>query len=184
MKKIALLLLLVLSTISFAQEKNAITEEAQKKHELKINSLSLIAFEWIDISYEYLINKESSFGIGTLFSFNSDSILDHYKTFSLTPYYRRYFSKKYAKGFFVEGFGMLNRSKEFSRFYNSNDGGNYTTATKYSNNFAIGISAGGKFVTENGFVTEVYLGVGRNLITNYSITSLVGRAGISLGYRF
>ena len=47
----------MLSAISFAQEKNAITEEAQKKHEVKINGLSLIAFEWVDISYEYLIDK-------------------------------------------------------------------------------------------------------------------------------
>jgi hypothetical protein len=186
MKKTVLLLLLMLSAISFAQEKNAITEEAQKKHEVKINGLSLIAFEWVDISYEYLIDKESSFGIGTLISFNSDRLLDNYKTFSLTPYYRRYFSKRYAKGFFVEGFGMFNRSKDISRFYNY-PYDDYTTSTKYSNNFAIGISTGAKFVTENGFVAEIYLGLGRNLInnsTNYSSGSIVGRAGISLGYRF
>jgi len=192
MKKTALLLLLTLSAISFAQEKNAITEEVQKKHEIKINALSLIAFEWVDISYEYLINKESSVVIGTLFSFNSDTFLDNYKTFSLTPYYRRYFSKEYAKGFFIEGFGMFNRYKVTSKHYkyNNDDYGynDYTTSTKYLNNIAVGVSVGGKFVTENGFVAEIYLGFARNFIKHSAKydydNKIVGRGGISLGYRF
>ena len=104
MKKIALIFLFTLSASCFAQEKKITTNHVEKKHELKINALSLIAFSWVDVSYEYIINKESSIGIGTLISFNDDnnSILDLYRTFSLTPYYRRYFSKKYAKGFFIE----------------------------------------------------------------------------------
>jgi len=55
--------------------------------------------------------------------------------------------------------------------------------------FALGVSVGGKFVTKSGFTTEVYLGVGRNLIKNkndddFFEFNIVGRFGISLGYRF
>lgn len=182
MKKITLLLLLTVSAISFAQEKNSFTEEAEKKHEVKINALSLIGFKWLDVSYEYLINKESSFGVATLINFDNEDDFDSYRTFSVTPYYRRYFSKGYAKGFFVEGFGMLNTYKETSYYLGSS---NYSNES--FTNFAVGISAGGKFVTENGFVAEIYLGLGRNLLSNntyYNNNSIVGRGGISLGYRF
>lgn len=183
MKKITLVLLLTVSTISFAQEKNSFTEEGQKKHEVKINGLNLIAFKWLDVSYEYLINNESSVGISTLINFDSEEdFIDSYRTFSMTSYYRRYFSKGYAKGFFIEGFGMLNSFKKSNYYYGSN---NYSSESL--TNFAVGISAGGKFVTENGFVAEVYLGLGRNLLNNSSYfndNDVVGRGGISLGYRF
>lgn len=182
MKKITLVLLLTITAISTAQEKNSFTEETQKKHEVKINGLNLIAFKWLDISYEYLINKESSFGVGALINFDNEDDFDTYRIFSLTPYYRRYFSKGYAKGFFVEGFGMLNSYKKNSYYLGSN---NYSGESL--TNFAVGISAGGKFVTENGFVAEIYLGLGRNLInnsTNFYDNDIVGRGGISLGYRF
>jgi len=180
MKKITTLVLLSLffTTFCFSQETNI---EKTKKHEVKINSISLIAFKWLDVSYEYLINKESSFGIGTLISFNDDEGFDSYRTFSLTPYYRRYFSKGYAKGFFVEGFGMLNTFKEHHYFYGLGANNHTETLT----DFAVGVSAGGKFVTKNGFVAEIYLGLGRNLINDsYYENFIVGRGGISLGYRF
>ncbi len=50
-------------------------------------------------------------------------------------------------------------------------------------NFAVGISAGGKFVTKRGFVAEIYLGIGRDLLGGSTI-EVVGRGGISFGYRF
>ena len=106
------------------------------------------------------------------------------KKFSITPYYRWFFSEtRYARGFFVEGFGMLNTYED--NFYDYN-----TSNNKVQNEtaFALGISVGGKFVTKTGFTTEVYLGVGRNLINNenddYFDFNIVGRFGISLGYRF
>ena len=79
---------------------------------------------------------------------------------------------------------MLNSYKK-NNYYINNGSTDYTR--KSLTNFAVGISAGGKFVTENGFVVEIYLGLGRNLInnsTNFYDNDVVGRAGISLGYRF
>jgi hypothetical protein len=55
-----------------------------------------------------------------------------------------------------------------------------------SNNFAIGMSVGGKFVSKKGFAFEFYGGVGRNLSqSNNDVGSeIVPRLGASLGYRF
>lgn len=70
--------------------------------------------------------------------------------------------------------------------------GNFTSSEIEEENdvrFALGFSVGGKFVLKNGFTTEVFLGVVRNLLgqrrTNYySDTNLVSRGGVSFGYRF
>jgi len=59
MKKFTLLLLLV-SAFGFSQEKEKeFPQDISKRHEIKINALTLLAAEWIDGSYEYLINEES-----------------------------------------------------------------------------------------------------------------------------
>lgn len=183
MKKITLLILLFVSSISFAQEKEeTYPQDINKKHEVKINGFGLLAFEWLDVSYEYLINEESSFGVGALIGFNGDNDLDNYRKFSLTPFYRRYFSSKFARGFFVEGFGMLHTYENNDTFFN----GNNTTNSNTGNNteFAAGISVGGKFISKSGFTTEIYLGLGRNLSGDSNSVKAVGRGGISLGYRF
>lgn len=147
---------------------------------------NLIGFKWLDVSYERIINEESTFGVGTLFSLDqdyNDDILDEYRTFSITPYYRHFFSKKYAQGFFVEGFGMLHSVKD--EYYIYSDFPPYEDSyneNKYTD-FAVGISAGAKFVTKRGFVAEIYLGIGRDLFGNSDI-EVVGRGGIAVGYRF
>jgi hypothetical protein len=180
MKKLIMALAILCSTIGYSQE----TEDSQdilRKNEFKINMTNLIIFKWVDVSYERILNEESTFGVGTLFSLDqdyNDDVLDEYRTFSITLYYRHFFSKKYAQGFFVEGFGMLHSGKDgyfiYSDFTNYED--------KYTD-FAVGISAGAKFVTKRGFVAEIYLGIGRDLLGNSDI-EVVGRGGIAIGYRF
>jgi len=179
MKKIFLSALLFIVSLSFfAQEKEPI------QHELKINMSNLIGFKWLDVGYERLLNDESSFGIGTLISLdNQIEGVDGYRTFSITPYYRQFFSSKYAQGFFVEAFTMIHSGREYTYFYDDlppysshEIGDNYT-------DLAVGISVGGKWVTERGFVAEVYAGIGRDMF-NQSPLEVVGRGGISIGYRF
>ncbi len=188
MKKITLLILLFVTTLSIAQEnvENKYPQDINKKQELKLNAFNLIAFSSLDVSYEKLINPESSFGVALFYNFSDieNSDIGFPKKFSITPYYRWFFSEtRYARGFFVEGFGMLNTYEDI--FYDYD-----TSNSKVQNEtaFALGISVGGKFVTKAGFTTEVYLGVGRNLINNenddYFDFNIVGRFGISLGYRF
>ena len=196
MKKITLLLLLAFLTLQInAQEKEGTKEskfpqDVDKKYELKINAFNLIAFAAIDISYERLIDENSSYGVAVFYNFSdyANSDIAFPKKFSITPYYRWFFSEnKYARGFFIEGFGMLNTYQDnYSYDFNSNYGKIETQTS-----FALGISVGGKFVIKEGFTAEVLAGVGRNLIKGESLESyqdfqneVIGRFGISLGYRF
>ena len=196
MKKITLLLLLTLLSLHFtAQEKEGTKqskypENVEKKYELKLNAFNLIAFAAIDISYERLIDENSSYGVAVFYNFSdyANSDIAFPKKFSITPYYRWFFSEnKYARGFFIEGFGMLNTYQDnYSYNYNGNYGKIETQTS-----FALGISVGGKFVIKEGFTAEVLAGVGRNLIKGESHggyydyqNEIIGRFGISLGYRF
>ncbi len=111
MKNLFIALFLFTSIISYSQENTENKSTSENFNELKINMTNLIAFKWLDLGYERTINEESSFGVGLLTRIGSDrddnNGIDEYRTFSITPYYRHFFSKKYAQGFFVEGFAML-----------------------------------------------------------------------------
>ena len=197
MKKILLFLLVTFVSLSFtAQEfegpkENRYPEGVEKKNELKLNAFNLIAFAALDISYEKLISANSSYGVAIFYNFSDyeNDDITFPKKFSITPYYRWFFSEyQYAQGFFIEGFGMLNT---FQDFYDSYDYNNNYSKIKTQTSFALGISVGGKFVLKEGFTAEVLAGVGRNLIKGESQedyntfqNEIIGRFGVSLGYRF
>ena len=185
MRKIALVILCIYSTISNAQE-DLIPQDTDKKNEITLNALTLIASGWIDVSYEYLINKEASFGVDVQFGFDENSNFDSYRNFSITPNYRVYFSNKYARGFFIEGFGMLHRYKDL--YYDIETDGTYNNIEKNITEFSLGVSVGGKWVTKSGFVAEIFGGIGRNILNNsddsYDPIEVAGRVGISIGKRF
>jgi len=174
MKKLLILICFAVLTIGYSQE----TEKIDfPKNEIKGNALFLVAGA-LEVTYEHLLNEESGVGVSLFVPYENEINVN----FSLTPYYRFYFGKKPAAGFFVEGFGMLN----------SYDDSIYTPETNYSSyddvtrtDFALGFGLGAKWVTQKGFVFEINGGVGRNLF-NSSDTDfeIVGRGGITLGYRF
>jgi hypothetical protein len=197
MKKITFLFILTLISAQFtAQEKEENTESQDigKNYELKINAFNLITFAALDLSYERLINEDSSYGVAIFYNFSdyAETDIAFPKKFSITPYYRWFFSEdKYARGFFIEGFGMLNTYQDIYYNYDSYDYNNNYDRVENQTGFALGISVGGKFITKGGFTTEILLGVGRNLIKGKSDddydffeNNIVGRFGISLGYRF
>jgi hypothetical protein len=197
MKELASLLFITLITFSsISQEKKeTYPQDINKKHEVKLNAFSLIVFSSLDVSYEYLLNKDSSFGISVFYNFNDiNDDLYYPKKFSITPYYRWYFSEtRFARGFFVEGFGMLNTYEDkdyYYDYYDNNGNYMYSNETFKETDFALGISVGGKFIIKSGFTAEIYGGVGRNLFNNDSNNNvnfendLITRGGISLGYRF
>lgn len=183
MKKIELLCIAVFMSFYSLLAQDAPQSDLDRD-ELKINVTNLLIFKFADASYERLLDEESSFGVGLLVNIgNDEDIFDYYRKFSITPYYRRYFSKGYAGGFFIEGFGMLNSGEEdiyiFDdiTFESERIGENYT-------DFALGISIGGKFISKKGFVAEIYGGIGRNFFSSEFSPELVGRGGVSLGFRF
>ncbi|GAB1308699.1 hypothetical protein KH5_13820 [Urechidicola sp. KH5] len=165
MKKTLLPLVLFCTVLTINAQNNDFEKSSPKqaKHEIKLNALySLLAIP--EISYEYLLNEDSALGASVLLALNDDTDLN----FAFTPYYRFYFGDKPTAGFFIEGFGM----------YSTRD--DYDIVT---NDFALGLGLGGKFLSKNGFVGELYVGVGRNLFGNHDIEG-IPRIGISIGKRF
>ncbi|WP_299116215.1 DUF3575 domain-containing protein [uncultured Winogradskyella sp.] len=171
MKKIFLILLCI-SFVSIQAQEQSESDVYSGSHELKVNGLFLVVGAF-DVTYEYLLNEESGLGINIFLPYDSE-IKDDIQYY-ISPYYRFYFGKKPAAGFFLEGFGMLNSVE--SELFTSND--------DYVTDFALGIGLGGKWVTKGGFVGELSFGLGRNLFTtNESDIDFVGKIGITLGYRF
>jgi hypothetical protein len=193
MKKTLLVLLLFTSYITFSQE--AQKEEQVPHSEVKVNAFNLIVFKSLDFSYEYLIDSESSVGISALINLQDKEDRDfldgpyYNEKFAITPYYRRYFSSRYAWGFFLEAFGSYNVQDDTNEDYlyiPEIDDYDYVLSDETSNNIAFGIAVGGKFVTKQGFLFEVFGGVGRNIITsnNDVASEFVPRLGATLGWRF
>lgn len=184
MKKSIVLLLLAALSITTTNAQDT-TDPINGRDEIKLNLFNLVVFKYLDGSYERVIDEESSFGVSALINLGDDSdTFDLLREFSITPYYRRYFSKGYAKGFFVEGFGMLNQSSdEFFVEFDQVTQQDIINNEKFTD-FAIGVSLGGKFISKRGFVAEVYGGIGRNLFNGDNTVDVVGRGGISLGFRF
>ncbi len=174
MKKILLVVTLFCSFVGFSQETE---ENSFKQNEVKLNGLYLVigAFE---VTYERLLNEESAVGVNVFLPFDEDISDDI--NYYISPYYRFYFGNKYAAGFFIEGFGMLNSINEYDIF-NVSSNRDKNTIT----DFALGIGLGGKWVTNRGLLGEINFGVGRNLFNgNDYDTEFVGKFGITIGYRF
>ncbi|MBV1888176.1 MAG: DUF3575 domain-containing protein [Urechidicola sp.] len=195
MKKLTLIAIVLIASIStFAQENDKKeNEEKIKKHEVKLNAFNTIIFKSLDFSYEYLLDSESSVGISVLINLQNDES-DFFEdgpyyneSFAITPYYRHFFSRKFAWGFFMEAFAMYNQQKIYDIYYIDNGNNtNLVTGDETSSNFALGLAVGGKFVSKKGFLFEFFAGVGRNLATsnNDVAVEFVPRLGMSLGYRF
>ena len=189
MKK-AIILLFVLSGFNvFSQETEVIPDF--KRNELKLNAFMLIVGA-AEVTYERLLNEESGVGVSVFAAFD-DAL---YTKFSVSPYYRFYFGKKPAAGFFAEGFGMLNHFDDTMDpyYYTTYDsmGNPYIYQESYQGkkitDFALGFGIGGKWVTKRGIFFEISAGVGRNLFNSndndYFGNQIVGKASVAAGYRF
>lgn len=177
MNKIILTALIVcISFVSSAQVDNENDTPYFGKHEVRLNAIVLVVGA-VEINYEYLLNENSGIGLGGFLAYDEDVKEDI--EFFISPYYRYYFGKKYAAGFFLEGFGMLNRTDRDIDFLFEDNYKNFVT------DFALGIGLGGKWITKNGFFGEVNYGIARNLFkADESEFDLIGKFGISIGYRF
>jgi len=175
MKNLFLALCLTTFAIGYSQEEKQVD---LKKNEIKGNALFLVLGA-VEVTYERLLNEDAGLGV-SLFFVNED---DFDTSFSLTPYYRAYFGKKPAAGFFVEGFSMINTGVNTTTYnYDNNGNLNSTDKDRYTD-FALGFGLGSKWVHKRGFVFEINAGIGRNLFSDNS-PEVVGRGGITLGYRF
>ncbi|REG89688.1 DUF3575 domain-containing protein [Winogradskyella sediminis] len=176
----ALFLLCSILNLSAQQQNDSIAALYKKQNEVKLNAVMLLAGAF-EASYERNLNEESSLGVSFFTPYDNEN-LDANINYYISPYYRIFFGKKYAAGFFVEGFAMLN---SIDREYGVQDsGGFYTYEEESVTDFALGFGLGGKWVSKNGFVFELTGGIGRNLFQNDYDTTIVGKFGFNLGYRF
>ena len=161
--------------LGFSQEKEPIDF---KRNELKGNALFLVLGA-VELTYERLITDDSGLGV-SLFFISED---EFESSFSLTPYYRAYFGKKPAAGFFVEGFSMINTGISNTSYRSDNNGNLIIIDRDRFTDFALGFGLGSKWVHKRGFTFEINAGIGRNLFSDES-PEVVPRGGITLGYRF
>jgi hypothetical protein len=68
-------------------------------------------------------------------------------------------------------------------YYYDNNGNMTNTDKERFTDFALGFGLGSKWIHRKGFVFEINAGIGRNLFSDNS-PEIVGRGGITLGYRF
>ncbi len=182
MKKILIVFFTLSASIIFGQEiaKKNTKILSERKHEIKIGAIKLLAGPIFEGTYEYIYSKDFTFGSSILVDFQNENVWD--ENFSLTPFARFYFqeSKEYgAKGFFVEGFAKLALGKnELYSEINSNYESEKFTAG------ALGLSLGKKWINHSGFVFESLIGFGRSIGNTNNSPDVFFRGDLSIGYRF
>lgn len=166
----------------FAVEAQNVSEsQFERKDEIKVDLIQPLIGGSIEAIYERNLNKKSSIGIAALYMFTDK--FDEDMNYSLTPYYRRFFGKKYAAGFFVEGFGMFS-SIDGKKVYETQEQLTFTEGADVYD-LSLGLGLGSKWVTKSGFIFEINLGGGKQLFNaDKTDHNQVLRYGCKLGYRF
>jgi hypothetical protein len=160
---------LLITSFGFSQTSYGDFTDDSPKNEFQLNALNLLIFSALDMSYEHIINDESSFGVSMLISLDGkDRFGDYYSPyyyegFALSPYYRIYFGNKPFGGFFVESFVMF--SKGHYDYYSSYDPSCYDCLTfddyystyklKPFTELGIGFAVGAKFLTRRNFSVSI-----------------------------
>jgi len=151
-------------------------ERNNGNNEFKVNMGSLL-FEFPEISYEHILNEESSIGVSVAFAIDKE--IDY--KFIIYPNYRLYFGDKRTAGFFIEANSAVFSERSHGKMIigSVNNQRNNTEI-----GLGLGLAVGGKFLTKNGFIGEIYIGGGRNFINTDKISEGYPRIGISIGKRF
>ena len=137
------------------------------ENEIRINALSFLGRGDINIFYERISNRSSSFGL-SMFINGGDELIDVTdRKFALNPYYRFYFynTKEYgARGFFVEGFSS------------------FASLESESLQVSLGMTIGTKRINTQGLSFELFAGLSRYITeTNNEFHFPLG---IAVGKRF
>ena len=160
MRRILVSLACVVSAVGFSQE-------TLPQNEFKLNiGYSLLGFP--EVSYERILGEQSAVGLSAAFAIESD--ID--EKFSFIPYYRLYFGKARAAGFFLEANAAFWSIKDDEDDGATNAGG------------GVGFAIGGKWVTKSQWSVELVAGAGRNLINSNQVRDVYPRLGVTIGKRF
>lgn len=179
MKKNFLLLIILFAFCSVNAQNETDANPYQKNNEIKLNLISPLSGA-VEAGFERHLNKNSSLGISAFFVY--DDTKDEDTNYYVSPYYRYYFGKKYASGFFVEGFGAFT-SIDGKKIYAADQ--ITFTENKDVYDVVLGAGLGYKLVTKKGLVFEANAAYGK-LLFNADKTdhTVVAKFGLSIGYRF
>lgn len=177
----------LLSINLFSQDNNnsaTIYQISQRAddNELRLNFPALI-LGVVEVNYEKFIADDA--GIGLAASVTVDKVENLSRRWYALPYYRLYFGKQKASGFFIEGNIALVSQKEFYTQYQyngENQSPSYPTYERSTTNFGFGGAIGAKLLARNGFIGEIFAGGGR--LFGNSIAAAYPRIGICIGKRF
>ena len=181
MEKNVIILSLFLLTSLFcinAQENLELTHW----NEVKLNIGSSLFAVFPEVSYEYILSDDISVGAALGYGFDTNGRGDY--NFKTTPFARWFFSpgdRQPATGFFLEANGLMGL-QDFYKYNSSTE-----SQMKYYNNFVagLGLAVGWKYLSENNWTAELFLGGGRYFIyDNDAQNPQYGRFGISIGKRF
>ena len=158
---------------------------AERQNDVMISPIELIAGPALNISYERLLNENSGIGVNVAYLLDNagdDSGLQS----QISPYYRMYFGKKYASGFFVEGFVPITTSNDGR--YNYNVGPGYFESyfvPEKNTTVGIGVGFGGKWVARKNIIFEASIGIARRfgMDSDYD-SAITGKGMLGIGYRF
>ncbi|MDN3692423.1 DUF3575 domain-containing protein [Chryseobacterium tructae] len=179
MKKTVFLLITLFAFYSVKAQSETDVNPYQKNNEIKLNLIAPLSGA-VEVGFERYLSKNSSLGISAFKIY--DNTKEDDMNYYISPYYRYYFGKKYASGFFVEGFGMFT-SIDGKKIYAADN--RTFTEGKNVHDLALGAGLGWKLVTKKGLVFEANAGYGR-LVFNANKTDhdQVVKLGLSIGYRF
>lgn len=148
-----------------------------KKNEMRVNLFSgLLGLP--ELNYERLLNDNSGLGLAINVAAENKELM---ATRALVlPYYRMYFGKKYASGFFIEG----NMGLSFEQQPEYNFGIWPPPPVQYKSGvyYGLGSAIGVKLENRNRLIGEVFLGGGRLFGDSYYGGYF--RMGVCLGGRW
>jgi hypothetical protein len=181
MKKL-FLLIAILGIISIQAQ--------DKTNEVRLNTFSVIAFKQLDLSYEYIFSAESSVGLSVALDLDAkhrNGFSGGNQDYVITPYYRYHLPEDIANGIFFEAFlaanGGVNKKEKEEVTETKLEGDDPAYDYLEYNDFAFGLGGGYKYISDGGFVAELYGGIGRNLAGG-DAPAVLPRFGVSIGFRF
>lgn len=192
MKKI-LFILLLCCQFAQAQDTIAPSKLSQRKNEVRVNVVSLIAFSKLNLTFERYLGKKFSVGLTGNYvdskKVNEDfdeGNRNNNPKYEVIPFVRYNFSSGNKSFYFAEVFAAANGGdfRETKRLNDLNGNGYYAIVKSTYADVALGAGAGYKFYIKERLGIEFLVGFGWNMLEREKSPDVLSRVGLSVGYRF
>ncbi|HET8809791.1 MAG TPA: hypothetical protein VFM65_05940 [Flavobacteriaceae bacterium] len=197
-----LLFLIPFSIIAQTEDQNSEKKETEQenppykrdiaKNEVSLNVFNIVIAGAFDARYERILSENTSLGFDVFVKFVDDEDDDNFDTseiyskdFSFTGRFKYFFGDRTAWGFYTQGFLMASSGMydNDDGYYDGASGIYYEEGEQEYFDVALGFGVGGKFVSKDGFFTDLSIGLGRNFFNSES-PEIVGLLNVDLGFRF